>query len=79
VWPTRRVRKSIPSRCSGVFADESTEAFASPDLAGRVRADELEARTRCGWFQAERAVRPMRVVVLDIDAQDVLELSAARD
>jgi hypothetical protein len=33
----------------------------------------------CGWSQAERAVRPMRVVVLDVDAQDVFELSAACD
>lgn len=59
--------------------DESTEAFASPDLAGRVRVDEVEAVTRRGWSQAERAVRPMRVVILDVDAQDVFELSAACD
>jgi hypothetical protein len=59
--------------------DESAEVFASPDLAGRIRADEVEAMTRCGWSQAERAVRPMRVVVLDVDAPDVFELLAACD
>src|SRR2546429_6631846 len=35
--------------------------------------------TGCGWSQPERPVRPMRVVVLDVDAQDVFELSAACD
>ena len=42
--------------------DESTEAFVSPDLAGRVRVDEVEAVTRCGWSQAERAVRGLCVL-----------------
>ena len=59
--------------------DEPTQAFASPDLAKRIRADGVWAMTRCGWSEAERAVRPMRVVVLDVDAQDVFELSAACD
>jgi hypothetical protein len=33
----------------------------------------------CGWSQAQRAVRSMRVVVVDIDVQDVFELFAACD
>jgi hypothetical protein len=32
--------------------------------------------TGCGWSQAERAMWPMRVVVLDVDAPDLFELFA---
>ena len=59
--------------------NEPAEAFASLDLAGRIRADDVEAMRGCGWFQFERAMRPVRVVVVDVDAQDTLKLSTARD
>ena len=67
------------SCCSGVFVDEAAEAFTSLDLAGRNRAGELEARCGCWRFQVERTMRPVGVVVLDVDAQDPLELSAVCD
>jgi hypothetical protein len=51
--------------------------------SGGFEPDEVWAMPGRGWSQAERAMRPMRVVVLDvvlnIDAQDALELSAACD
>jgi hypothetical protein len=59
--------------------DESAEAFAAPDLAGLIRADEVWAMPGCGWSQAERAMRPVGVVVLDVDTQDTLEVSAVCD
>ena len=34
---------------------------------------------RYGWSQAQRAMRPVGVVVLDVDTQDTIELSAACD
>src|SRR6266849_6014412 len=32
-----------------------------------------------GWSQAKRAMRPVSVVVLDVDTQDALELASACD
>ena len=34
---------------------------------------------RCRWSQAERAMPPVNVVVVDVGAQDMFELSAASD
>src|SRR6266498_4174306 len=34
---------------------------------------------RCRWSQAERAMPPVNVVVVDVGAQDMFELSAAYD
>jgi hypothetical protein len=62
----------------GVFVDETAEAFTSLDLARRTRrVGAAEARCRCGRSQVERTMRSVGVVVLDVDAQDVL--SAACD
>jgi hypothetical protein len=36
-WGTQ-IRASC---CSGVFVEKSTEAVASPDLVGRIRADDV--------------------------------------
>jgi hypothetical protein len=41
--------------------NESAEAFASVDLAGWTRADDVEAMRGRGWFQVERAMRPVGV------------------
>jgi hypothetical protein len=49
------------------------------ELAGRSWVDEVETGRWCGRFQVECAVRPVGVVVLDVDAQHALELSSARD
>jgi hypothetical protein len=63
----------------GVFVDEAAEALAALELADRSWVDEVETRRWCGRFQFERAVRPVGVVVLDVDAQHTLALSSARD
>ncbi len=34
----------------------------------------MEAISEWGWFQVDRAMRPVSVVVVDVDAQDTLKL-----
>jgi hypothetical protein len=57
---------------------ESAEVLASLDLVGRIRANEVLRTLGRGWSQAQPAMWPV-AVVLDVDAQDMLELFAARD
>jgi hypothetical protein len=59
--------------------DESAESVASVDLDGRPRADEARAPPWYPCCQLERSVRPVSVVVVDVDAQDALKLSSPCD
>jgi hypothetical protein len=56
--------------------DEAAEAVMALDRAGGGCRRWL-ARLR--WLEVERAVRPLRVVMLDVDAQDALEVAAVED
>ena len=67
------------SRCCGVFVDQAAEAIASVDALGWVRVAEASSLVR-GWRrQLECSMRPVAVVMIDIDAEHLLELSAADD
>lgn len=60
--------------------DQPAETIPPPDLERLRRSHEAESRPlRVGRSEAEGAVRPMTVVVLGEDAQDVLELPPADD
>jgi hypothetical protein len=63
----------------GVFVDQSAESVVSVELVWRVRSDEAQARSWCRWCQPESAMRPVRVVVVDVDVEDPLKLPAAAD
>ena len=72
----------IPARsCSeGVFVDQSAEAIAStkPRLSERRYAGtRAAAELRRG--QVEAAVRPVRVVVVDIEVEDACEVASSED
>ena len=59
--------------------DESAEAFAAPDLAELIRADEVWAMPGCGWSQAERSMRVMfansgGLVFMDESAEEISTL-----
>jgi hypothetical protein len=49
------------------------------ELVWRVRTDETWVAPWYRWFPRESAVWPMGVVVVDVNAQDALELPAATD
>jgi hypothetical protein len=73
------VRK-VGSRGVAVFVDESAEAVAPLQFGcGRARDDLLNAADRCRRCEVERAVQPVRVVVIDEDAEHVLEVAAVQD
>ena len=62
-----------------VFVDESSEPVA-PFQGGRGAADDVELATPCcRWRQMERAVRPVRVVVVSEHAEDALEMAKVDD
>jgi hypothetical protein len=61
---------------SVVLVDEAAEAVAARDLAGGWHRRWL---SRVGWLELERAVRPVDVVVVDVDAQDTVEVAAVED
>jgi hypothetical protein len=56
--------------------DEASEAVAAVD---RVEGRELDGVSCLRWAQLERAVRPLAVVVVRVDAEDMLEVAAAQD
>jgi hypothetical protein len=56
-----------PSCCSGVFVDQSAESIAPVESVRRTRRDEAQARSRYRWCQREGAMRPVGVVVVDVD------------
>jgi hypothetical protein len=58
-----------------VLVDEAAEAIAALDLADGWCRRWLP---RLRWLELER-VRPLRVVVVDVDAQDALEVTAVED
>jgi hypothetical protein len=61
---------------SVVLADEPAEAVVAFDRTdGSCRGWLLGLR----WLELERAVRPLRVVVLDVGARDALEVAAVED
>jgi hypothetical protein len=61
---------------SVVLVDQAAEAVAATDLAdGRCR----RWLPRLWWVEVERAVRPLRVVVVDEDAQDALQVAAVEN
>jgi len=61
---------------SVVLLDEAAEAVMALDRAGGGCRRWL---VRLRWLELERAMRPLRVVVLDEDAQDALEVAAVED
>jgi hypothetical protein len=66
------------SGVSVVLVDEAAEAVAATNLPdGRCRCRRWLARLR--GSEVERAVWPLRVVVLKVDAQDALEVAAVED
>jgi hypothetical protein len=59
--------------------DESAEAVASVEVIRRVGADAPEPPLWCWGCQAEGSMRPVAVVMVDVDAEHLLELSSADD
>jgi hypothetical protein len=59
-----------------VLVDEAAEAVPAFDLAGGWHRRWL---SRLGWLELEGAVRPVDVVVVDVDAQDAVEVAAVDD
>jgi hypothetical protein len=62
-----------------VFVQETTKQVASVDPGRLIVAGEGWSD---GWIrrlQPERPVRPMRVVVLDVDLKDLLEVATSDD
>ena len=66
----------MSGRVSVVLSDHAAEAVVSTDLAdGRRRG----RHARLWRLLCERAMRPLRVVVLDVLAQDAFEVAAVED
>jgi hypothetical protein len=71
---------SVGLGCAGVFADQTAESVSPLDGVAVCWCHELEGRwLGSGWSEFEAAVRSVGVVVVGIDAEDVLEVSAAPD
>ena len=71
---------SVGSGGAGVFVDQAAESVSSLDSALLWWCYELEGwLLGSGWLEFEAAVRPVGVVVVDVDVEDVLEVSAAAD
>src|SRR6266516_5881350 len=56
--------------------DESSDAVAPFQLGGRFGDGAKLRSLLCGWGQAERAARPVRVVVVDEDAEYALKVAS---
>jgi hypothetical protein len=56
--------------------DEAAEAVVTLDLA---RGWENGLGSLVRWPQVERAVRPLTIVVVGVDAKDVLEIAPVQD
>ena len=80
-WAKRSVSGTQihPSCCAGVFVDESAESIVSVDAIRRVGASDVEVLFRRRRTQAQCPVWPVVVVMLGVDAQDVLELARAEN
>ena len=70
--------RKVDSCCGVVLVDESAEAIAALD-AGRGRWDREQVRRGRRWPQAQRAVGPVRVVVIEEDAENMLEMAPVYD
>ena len=56
--------------------EEAAEPVAAVDFAAR----RLRRRfAGVGWLKLERSVRPLGVVVVDVDAEHVFEVAAVED
>ena len=53
--------------------------IASVDVIGSSGADKAQSPLWSWWSQAKRSMRPVAVVMVDVDAEHVLELSPADD
>jgi hypothetical protein len=62
-----------------VLMHETAEQVASVDLGRLILAGEGWSNGWIRWLQPERPVRPVGVVVLDVDSKDLLEVAAAND
>jgi hypothetical protein len=61
-----------------VLVDETAEPIAALNVAER--AATCQRRSVSHWcLQVERAMWPLAVVVVDVDAEDVLEVAAVED
>jgi hypothetical protein len=54
---------------------QSAESVAATKVVWRAWTEEAWARPRYRWRKPERALRPVAVVVIDVNLQDTLELS----
>jgi hypothetical protein len=64
---------------SPVLVEESTEQVASTHGAWFILAQVSRPAGRVWWLQPERPVGTVGVVMLDVDAEDLLEVAAADD
>ncbi len=67
------------SRSSLILMRETAEQVASVDQGWLMVAAEGRSGCRVRRFQAKCSVRPMNVVVLDIDPEHLLEVTASDD
>ena len=67
------------SRGRSVFVNEPTEAITSVDAERIGRSSQAETGSRLWRDEPKTAMRTMAVVMIDVDAEDALELAAARD
>jgi hypothetical protein len=67
------------SRGRTVFVNEPTEAITSVDAERIGRSSQAETGSRLWRDEPKTAMRTMAVVMIDVDAEDALELAAAGD
>jgi hypothetical protein len=67
------------SDCRAVFVDQAAESVRSLDVHGLGRRARSGVRPGLGWHEPEAAVRPVAVVVVDVDSEDALELATVDD
>jgi hypothetical protein len=74
------VRKSGQSRSQAVLVDQSAKPISPLDAAAFGRVHEAGSRSLgVRRSQVERPVRPMRVVVVDEDAEHLFEVPPPAD
>ena len=64
---------------SSVLVKQATEEVASLHPGSPSLADQGQTGGWARWFQPKRSVRTMPVVVLDIDPEDLLQVTTAND
>lgn len=68
---------TVTSRDLRIFVDQAAKPVASPDA--EVVVGRCDVSPADGWFLAEGPVRPAGVVVIDVFAEDVVQVSSAGD